>query len=463
MKLRHNYAVEELVAVWKEHREGIWKAANEKRAEATTQAGHRDGEVIERPKKRRRVGAEAPVVVQKSGLEERRSTRSQSRKGASQSQSQSQASQPLPSTQEEIADSDGASEYRDSPSRATPQRQVLQPAEPHDGLVGCPSCGRRLREANINTHLDKCLQGMASPTPPPPQAAVQAPSISSPNSHVRAGTIAYTQTKPTGTSKTPLPTINYNLLTETKLRGKLKDLGIPNHGNKDLMRKRHGEWVNLWNANCDSLQPVSKGKLLRDLDIWERNYARDERSRNVGASGSGGAVMEKEFDREGYMKKEKDNFSDLVKMARDSAKRAAAARKEEEVEQRVEEAGEAVEQQPPVLTAAAGEADVDTAMQNADRNDMLNDGTTTEPAFVPPENTISTTDRAHETLVPSTPPQAQVNEPHSPHHGCPPNVQQEHYQQHEPIDLTTPSPHKSQQGYQQYPQQRLERASQVSL
>ena len=84
-------------------------------------------------KKRRRIAGEQPpvVVVQKSGLEERRSTRSQSRRGASlvhsqsQSQSQSQASQPLRSTQEEIADSDGASEYQESPSRAWKLLEVV--------------------------------------------------------------------------------------------------------------------------------------------------------------------------------------------------------------------------------------------------------------------------------------------------------------------------------------------------
>ncbi|KPI38686.1 Postreplication repair E3 ubiquitin-protein ligase rad18 [Cyphellophora attinorum] len=323
MKLRHNWAVQELVEIWSESREKIFAFAKNAADDQP-----REVEEGERPKKRRKLD-EKPIIVQKSGLSERRSTRSQSRRTASHA-SQSIAS--LPSTQEEVADSeDGGSVYAVSPK--VDSRHIQQPAaEPNDGLVGCPNCTRRMKEALINTHLDKCLQGLAgSPTPPPRTPSAQRNHAPSPSHGLQAGTIAYTTTKPTTTSTLQrLPAMNYGTLNENALRRKLKDLGIPNHGNKELMRRRHTEWMNLWNANCDSLQPIPKMKLLRELDVWERNHSRDERQRQqMGATGNGngGGVMEKEFDREGYMRKQKDGFEDLVKKARESrmAKAAAAA------------------------------------------------------------------------------------------------------------------------------------------
>ena len=279
IKLRRNWVVEELVTNFKDLRRGVLEFAQN----AANHAANTETE-SERPKKRRKIAMEP----QANGME-KRSTRSQSKRITSQTSQLSAMS-----TQEEIAASeDEGSVYQDEPA-----------PELNDGLVGCPSCSRRMKEALINNHLDRCLAGTATPpasSPQPPQ--------------IKAGTIAYTQTKPSSSSR--LPTINYSLLNESKMRAKLKELGIPNHGSKELMRKRHTEWVNLWNANCDSLNQVSKRELLRSLDTWERTLGRQV-DRNKEASG----VMVKDFDRVGYMLNQKGNFDDLIAQAR--AKRKSA-------------------------------------------------------------------------------------------------------------------------------------------
>lgn len=64
--------------------------------------------------------------------------------------------------------------------------------------------------------------------------------------------------------------MNYSLLKDLQLRRKFRDLGIPDWGPRQLLQRRHTEWMNLWNANCDSTSPKSKKELLRELDIWER-------------------------------------------------------------------------------------------------------------------------------------------------------------------------------------------------
>src|ERR1700733_2643781 len=100
LKLRRNWVVEELVSGFVEERDGLLSFAR-KCAEADTE--NQEEGAGPRPKKRRKV--EAPKSQQNVAGSERRSTRSQSRKGAVQTSQESAATQI-------IADSDDAgSEY----------------------------------------------------------------------------------------------------------------------------------------------------------------------------------------------------------------------------------------------------------------------------------------------------------------------------------------------------------------
>lgn len=296
IKLRRNWSIEEAVTQFKLGREDILKIAK-------GAVESRDDDV--RPKKRRKVD-------HSQNLPERRSTRSQSRKHASQD---IQNGHIIPSSQEEIQDSDEGSVYEDQPMR-TPKRS----ATPQDGLVACPCCGRRMKETTINAHLDKCIAGEAT-TPSPSRSNTPQTTTITTTAHQQQQqqsqrpSIAYGQTKPNQTQER-LPTINYSMLNDNALRKKLKELGIPNHGSKELMRKRHTEWVNLWNANCDSLRPTTKQQLLRDLDRWEKTLGKQI---DRGPSG----IMVKEFDRDGWQKSNKSDFDDLIKRAREKKGTAA--------------------------------------------------------------------------------------------------------------------------------------------
>lgn len=299
VKLRRNCAVEEMVVHFTTSRENLLVFA--KNAEA------RRDEIAEaeRPKKRRKVAAAEPIT---NGLE-RRSTRSQSKRTAEDASQQS-----APSTQEVIDDSDDGSIYENNDTKSP--HFTNGASEPKDGLVGCPCCHRRMKESLINTHLDKCIAGESftpaddDPSPAPSKSQVAQP-----------GTIAYTLRKPSKDNER-LPFINYSLLGDNALRKKLRDLGIPNHGSKELMRRRHTEWVNLWNANCDSTTPVTKRQLLQNLKVWEDTLGRQmDRTPNSG-------FMAKEFDRDRHVKAQKSNFDDLIQKARQ--RRAAAMPKTSE-------------------------------------------------------------------------------------------------------------------------------------
>ena len=92
-----------------------------------------------------------------------------------------------------------------------------------------------------------------------------------------------------------LPGINYALLTEAKLRKKLQELGINASGKKDLMIRRHTEWLHLWNSNCDASDDrrKTKSELKRELDTWER-------TQGGLANASVAPVMKKDFDGKGH-------------------------------------------------------------------------------------------------------------------------------------------------------------------
>ena len=226
--------------------------------------------------------------------------------------------QSVSAAQEVIEDSeDEGSIYDDSENKAssqTPNGNVS--VQPHDGLVGCPCCHRRMKEALINSHLDKCIQG-DSHTPVDDQASSSSPAPTNGTQIAPPGTIAYSQRKPSKHNER-LPYINYNMFTDTKLRQKLKELGIPNTGSKDLMRRRHTEWVNLWNANCDSTQPVLKRDLLRELKVWE-----DTLGRQLERPTTNSGFMAKEFDRDRHVRNQKGNFDDLIRQARERARVSA--------------------------------------------------------------------------------------------------------------------------------------------
>ncbi|XP_004461051.1 E3 ubiquitin-protein ligase RAD18 isoform X3 [Dasypus novemcinctus] len=98
--------------------------------------------------------------------------------------------------------------------------------------VDCPVCGVNIPENHINKHLDNCLS-----------REEKKESLRS-SVHKRK----------------PLPKTVYNLLSDRDLKKKLKQYGLSVQGNKQQLIKRHQEFVHMYNAQCDALQPKSGEK-----------------------------------------------------------------------------------------------------------------------------------------------------------------------------------------------------------
>lgn len=222
-------------------------------------------------------------------------------------------------------------------SRATPQSTMDGDADvdlvagreeeyvPDDGLVQCIMCDERMKEAAVSKHLDDIHFN-----PAPKQSST----MSSFSTQSLAPRQSSNRLQPEFHPK-PLPTISYNLLKDKALRDKLHSLGIPAHGTRPLMERRHREWMTLWNANCDATNPKSKRELLKQLDEWERTQAHPTVYRGPKES----QIANKEFDGGQWASQHTEEFDSLVEKARkqvrerrekEKAAAAGEATKEEE-------------------------------------------------------------------------------------------------------------------------------------
>ncbi|KAK8052594.1 DNA repair protein rad18 [Apiospora rasikravindrae] len=186
-----------------------------------------------------------------------------------------------------------------------------------DGLVACPICLERMKEAQVDRHLDSSCPGspQEQPTKPKSTSATQ-----------RNGFQALASPAPPPKPER-LPTLSYSMLKDAALRKKLADLGVPTNGTRQILEKRHQEWITIWNANCDSLHPKRKSELLQELDVWERTLGTraptSSRSIHQGAQ-----IKDKGFDHAAWSAKHDSSFQDLVASARRS--RAQALQKANE-------------------------------------------------------------------------------------------------------------------------------------
>ncbi|KAI8602810.1 hypothetical protein EDD21DRAFT_303197 [Dissophora ornata] len=78
-----------------------------------------------------------------------------------------------------------------------------------------------------------------------------------------------------------IPKLTYSVLNDKQLRKKLQELGLPTHGDKQLMQKRHAEYVTIHNANCDATRPQTIAQLKKTMDVWERTYAQDLQAKDA--------------------------------------------------------------------------------------------------------------------------------------------------------------------------------------
>ncbi|KFP81216.1 E3 ubiquitin-protein ligase RAD18, partial [Apaloderma vittatum] len=108
--------------------------------------------------------------------------------------------------------------------------------------VACPVCEVAIPEQYINKHLDSCLT-----------REEKKDSLRS-SAHKRK----------------PMSKVVYNLLSDRDLRKKLKEHGLSTRGTRQQLTKRHQEFVHMYNAQCDSLNPKSVAEIVKELEKNEK-------------------------------------------------------------------------------------------------------------------------------------------------------------------------------------------------
>jgi len=189
----------------------------------------------------------------------------------------------------------------------------------------------------VDRHLDTSCPGPDAPQPPTPISGRRG-----------GNNFASSSRTPSSRSADPpparLPAISYSMLKDTALRKKLAELGISSAGSRQVMEKRHQEWVTIWNANCDSAFPKTRQELLHDLNVWEKTMGSRAPTSSKAAI-TGAQIKEKDFDGGAWAAKHDSSFKDLIANARRTRElakqKASEAAKEEEEKERQKNDGAA--------------------------------------------------------------------------------------------------------------------------
>lgn len=184
-----------------------------------------------------------------------------------------------------------------------------------DGLVACPICLTRMKPWQVDRHIDTTCPG--SPQPQNASAASGSSFASNRMSFQNPPTPTKSQRQPER-----LPALAYSMLKDTMLRKKMAELGLSTAGTRQMLERRHQEWVTIWNANCDSARPKRRSELLYDLDVWERTMGNRAPATSRAAT-MGAQIKDKDFDGNAWATKYDSSFKDLIAKARGSKNKAA--------------------------------------------------------------------------------------------------------------------------------------------
>ncbi|KAF8777324.1 E3 ubiquitin-protein ligase RAD18 like protein [Argiope bruennichi] len=142
--------------------------------------------------------------------------------------------------------------------------------------VSCPVCYKTVSGGRINIHLDKCLQIQEKES-----------------------------------ERKSLPKLVYHLLSEKEIRKRLKEHGLSTSGDRQTLIRRHKNFVTLYNANCDSLDP----KPVEDLVLEIERQEIEERANTVPKQiqiNKKSDISHIEKQQETYVKQHQSQFNSLI-------------------------------------------------------------------------------------------------------------------------------------------------------
>ncbi|XP_057701106.1 E3 ubiquitin-protein ligase RAD18 isoform X3 [Corythoichthys intestinalis] len=182
--------------------------------------------------------------------------------------------------------------------------------------VECPVCSVCVSPMFINKHLDMCLTSEEK------------------KESLRSSF---------GKTRHPMGKLVYHLLSLQELKRRLKECNLSVQGSRDQLIKRHKEFVHIYNAQCDSLNPKPADEIVKEVEANEKikNQLKDEVKPVMVFSKN---HSEEEIDEvhSTYRKQHSSDFSRLVAQVRGRLDTTKKTR----IKQEVAAGGEQAEQTP---------------------------------------------------------------------------------------------------------------------
>ncbi|XP_026069196.1 E3 ubiquitin-protein ligase RAD18-like isoform X1 [Carassius auratus] len=174
--------------------------------------------------------------------------------------------------------------------------------------VECPVCGVGVSEQHINKHLDMCLnrddkkEGLRS-----------------------------------GGRRKAMPKLLYTLISVPKLKKMLKECHLSAQGSREQLVRRHQEFTQIYNAQCDALKPKSAGEIAKEVEDNERlkNQLANKRKPLIVTTKNQNAEEIEELHSK-YRKQHSSEFSRLIAQVRgrlETSKRTPSKQEEKSTEE----------------------------------------------------------------------------------------------------------------------------------
>lgn len=207
---------------------------------------------------------------------------------------------------------------------------TTSPRQPEDdNLAECPVCGVFMTLDELqNSHIDKCLQ---NPSKPKNESNSIQEFFNKP-SNIKTQTKYNNQLQPIKfKNKQRLPNVDTSLTT-SKLKEKMNNFNIPTNGTRVQLENRFREFINLYNANLDSINPVNDRILIERLKKWDslistNNTHSTTHRHSPPLNCDQQTIKRQKLDHDEWNTKNKEQYYDLIKMAKRNMKKTKSEKK----------------------------------------------------------------------------------------------------------------------------------------
>ncbi|XP_049445004.1 E3 ubiquitin-protein ligase RAD18 isoform X1 [Epinephelus fuscoguttatus] len=231
--------------------------------------------------------------------------------------------QGLMSVKQEAGVSGSISTAVEMPHSSSPSKDVKPAIK-----VECPVCSVSVPQNFINKHLDVCLSSGEK------KESLRRFSLPAKTSDCIL--VTSSQCANAGRSldrmRRPMTKLVYTLLSMQELKRRLKECHLSMQGPRDQLIKRHQEFVQIYNAQCDSLNPKSAEDIAKEVEANEKMRNRLQgKAKPVMVFAKNQSEKEIEEMHSNYRKKHSSDFSRLIAQVRGRMDTTRQARIKQEV------------------------------------------------------------------------------------------------------------------------------------